>query len=98
MRRIGLAVILAVSLTLAPLVAEGQQRNVRRVGVIVAITREAQAPFSDAFREGLRSAGYVEGRNIAIEWQHTDGRPERFAEVAAELVRLKVDVIVAPNN
>jgi putative ABC transport system substrate-binding protein len=99
MRLIGLAVVLAVSLALAPLAVEPQQRGtVPRIGIISALTREAQLPLADAFHEGLHNLGYVEGRNIAIEWQYTDGRAERFAEVAAELVRLKVDVIVAANN
>src|SRR2546422_4135591 len=97
MRRIGL-VILAVSLVLAPLAVEGQKRTIPRVGVISAVTREAQVPWADAFREGLRTLGYVDGGNVTVEWQYTDGRAERFAEAAAELVRLKVDVIVAANN
>jgi ABC-type uncharacterized transport system substrate-binding protein len=99
MRRIGLAVVFAVSVSLMPFVTEAQQRgNVPRIGIISALTREAQLPLSDAFREALQNLGYVEGRNIAIEWQYTDAKPERFAEAAAELVRLKVDVIVAANN
>ena len=53
---------------------------------------------SNAFQEGLRQFGYVEGKNIAIEWRWAGGRAERFPELAAELVRLKVDVIVATNN
>src|SRR2546427_3394390 len=89
---------LTLGIVAAPLAANAQQSNVPRVGVIAAVTRDAQVPFADAFREGLQAAGYVDGRNIAIEWQYTDGRAERFAEAAAELVRLKVDVILAPNN
>jgi len=80
---IGLAVILAVGLTFAPLAAEAQQRTVPRVGVISAVTREEQASWADAFREGLKLLGYVEGRKAAIEWQYTDGKAERFSEVAA---------------
>ena len=89
----GVAAVLA-----APFALEAQQSTIPRVGVIAAVTRDAQIPFADAFREGLRTAGYVEGRNIAVEWQYTDGRAERFAEAAVELVRLKVDLIVAANN
>lgn len=47
------------------------------------------------FRQGLRELGYVEGHNIAIEFRSADGRPERLPDLAAELLRLKVDVIVA---
>ena len=49
---------------------------------------------SDAFRQGMRELGYVEGKNIVIEWRHANGRRDRLLELAAELVRLKVDVIV----
>jgi putative ABC transport system substrate-binding protein len=52
----------------------------------------------EAFRQGLRDLGYVEGRTIAIEYRWADGKPERMRELAAELVRLKVDVIMAPSS
>src|SRR5207244_3584263 len=51
--------------------------------------------FIESFRQGLRELGYVEGQNIAIEYRFAEGRPERLPALAAELVRLKVDVIVA---
>ena len=83
MRLIGLAGGLTVSLTFAPLAAEAQQRTMPRVGVISAVTREDQASWADAFREGLKLLGYIEGRNVGIEWQYNDGKAERFSEVAA---------------
>src|SRR4030095_10978948 len=52
-------------------------------------------PEVEAFRQGLRELGYVEGKNIIIDFRNTEGKTDRFAGVAAELVRLKVDVIVA---
>jgi putative ABC transport system substrate-binding protein len=52
----------------------------------------------EAFRQGLQDLGYVEGRNIAIEYRWAEGKPERMRELAAELVRLKVDVIMAPSS
>ena len=55
-------------------------------------------PEVEAFRQGLRELGYVEGKNIIIEFRNTEGRTDRFAGVAAELVRLKVDVIVAAGG
>jgi putative ABC transport system substrate-binding protein len=52
----------------------------------------------EAFRQGLRELGYVEGRTIAIEYRWAEGKPERMRELAEELVRLKVDVIMAPSS
>jgi putative ABC transport system substrate-binding protein len=98
MRQIGLAVVLALSLFVALLDVEAQQRNNPRIGVIAGGTRELQIPWDAAFRDGLQSAGYVEGRNITIEWRYFDGRTESYTEHAAELVRLKVDVIVAGSQ
>jgi ABC-type uncharacterized transport system substrate-binding protein len=59
---------------------------------------EASPGFDQALHEGLRELGYVEGKNIVVEWRWARSRAERFPELAAELVRLKVDVIVATNN
>jgi putative ABC transport system substrate-binding protein len=81
-----------------PLAAEAQQTGkVHRVGFLL----DGPAVFPDAveaFRQGLRDLGYVEGRNIAIEYRWADGKPERMRELAEELVRLKVDVIIAPSS
>jgi putative ABC transport system substrate-binding protein len=55
-------------------------------------------PEVEAFRQGLRELGYVEGKNIIIEFRNTEGKTDRFAGVAAELVRMKVDVIVAAGG
>jgi putative tryptophan/tyrosine transport system substrate-binding protein len=64
-----------------------------RVGVLVSAS--PSHPFADAFRRGLQPLGYVEGENIVIEWRYTEGRSDRAAALAAELVQLGVDVIVA---
>jgi putative ABC transport system substrate-binding protein len=94
MRRIGL-IILTVSLTLAPLVAEAQQAgNMPRIGLLGTATPSLMSAWITAFREGLRERGYVEGQNVAIEYRWGEGKPERFPVLAAELVGLKVDVIV----
>jgi putative ABC transport system substrate-binding protein len=80
-----------LSLLAAPLAAEAQQSGrVYRVGLLGI--GEPQV-----LRQILREAGYVEGQNLAIEWRNAEGRPERFGDLAADLVRLKVDVIVAAN-
>jgi ABC-type uncharacterized transport system substrate-binding protein len=96
MRQIGLAVVLAVSLALAPLAAEGQQTvKIPRIGYLSPTDTPA---FENAFRQRLRELGYVEGRNIAIEYRLAEGKYERLPELAAELVRLRVEVILAVSN
>jgi putative ABC transport system substrate-binding protein len=66
-----------------------------RVGVLVASPVPVENAVHRAFRQRLRELGYVEGQNVAIDWRRADGRLERLPELAAELVRLKADVIVA---
>jgi ABC-type uncharacterized transport system substrate-binding protein len=91
MQPIGL--VLAFSLTLAPLVAEPQQ--VWRIGFLGDGPRAERAPIAVVpFREGLRELGYIEGQNVVIEERWSEGKGERLPDLAAELVRLKVDVIV----
>jgi putative tryptophan/tyrosine transport system substrate-binding protein len=106
MRRVVGAMItrrtLVVTLTLGALlssVTAGAQPAARtpRIGVIFPGTQAGVSVF-EAFRQGLREHGYVEGRNIVVERRFGEGRPERIAEAAAELVRLKVDVIVTSTD
>src|SRR5262245_27207345 len=78
----------------APLAAEAQQAGkVARVGVLFPVTPSAN--FDEALKQGLREHGYVEGRNVILERRYDEGQPERMSEIAAELVGMKVDVIVA---
>jgi putative tryptophan/tyrosine transport system substrate-binding protein len=87
--------MLAGGIVLAPLAAEAQQpAKVPRIGFLTTPSPTAAAYYLEAFREGLRELGYVEGKTIAIEYRFAEGRPERLPALAAELVRLKVDVIV----
>ena len=80
-----------------PLAASAQQRRAMpHVGVLVA--ESAPHPFTEAFRSGMRELGYVEGRTVAIEWRYADALYARAVELAAELVRLKVDVIAAHHT
>jgi len=76
-------------------VAVGAQEagRVPRIGVLAT-----PSPLTDVFRQGLRELGYIEGRNIVIELRSPEGREERLPGLAAELVRLKVDVIVASSQ
>jgi len=89
----------AGALLAAPLTAKGQPAaKVPRVGVLYAGTREAAAQNVEAFQQGLREHGYVEGKNIVLESRYGEGKVERFADAAGELVRMKVDVIVAGTD
>jgi ABC-type uncharacterized transport system substrate-binding protein len=68
--------------------------KVYRIGVLETVGAASNVANLSAFRQGLSELGYVEGQNFVIEYRSADGRPERFADLASELVRLKVDVIV----
>jgi len=89
---------IAGGLLTAPLAAQAQQAGkVYRVGFLW----DSPAAFLDAieaFRQGLRDLGYVEGRNLTIEYRWAEGKPERMRQLAEELVGLKVDVIIAPSS
>src|SRR5262249_5374370 len=89
---IGLA---AGGLLAAPLASEAQQAGKGgRVG-FVSLTSPSDRPFLlDAFRQRLRELGWVEGQNIVIDYRYAEGRVDRLPDLAAELVRLKVDLIV----
>jgi putative ABC transport system substrate-binding protein len=90
-----LLVTLALALLAAPLAADAQQRaNVARIGVLGGTSASSYATRLEAFKQGLRELGYVEGRNVAIEYRWADGRYERLPGLAAELVNLRVDVLV----
>jgi putative ABC transport system substrate-binding protein len=98
MRLVGLAVVLGLSLFVAPLAAEAQQAGkVARVGLL-ALNLAAAPHLPEAFRQGLRDLGYVEGRNVVIEYRDAEGKAERLPALAAELVALKVDVILAAGT
>ena len=78
-----------------PIAAGAQQAGkVWHIGMLETITPQANAANFDALRKGLRELGYIEGQNIVIEYRSADGRAESFAALAAELVRLNVDLIV----
>jgi ABC-type uncharacterized transport system substrate-binding protein len=98
MRLIGLAVVLVLSLALASVAVEAQSAGkVYRIGFLFYGAPGPSAEV-DAFRQGLRELGYREGQNVAIEYRFASGQLERLPELATELVRLKVDVIVTPGT
>src|SRR3989304_1866611 len=103
-RGIGIIAVLLISILTPPLAAEAQQAGkVYRIGFLSPSSpsdpERLASPFGErglaAFRQGLRGLGYVEGQSIAIEYRWAEGRFERLPDLAAELVRLKVDVIVS---
>ena len=98
---IGLISTLVLGLLAAPLPAEAQQaEKVYRIGYLrnFRLGSPTVRPGQIAFRQRLRELGYVVGQNLVIEERSAEHKPERYAELAGELVRLKVDVIVTPPS
>ena len=91
--------VIAWGLVAAPLAAEAQQAGkMPRVGMLYVGTLQGANRCDEAFRQGLAAVGYAEGKSIALEIRAAEGKSERLSELAAELVRLKVDVIFAPST
>jgi putative ABC transport system substrate-binding protein len=89
----------SVGLVVASLTAGAQPpAKVPRIGVLYTGTPATAAQSSEAFNQGLREQGYVEGKNVVVERRFGDAKPERLSGLAAELVRLKVDVIVTSTD
>ena len=76
-----------------PLAAAAQAGRIPRIGVMYA--GSAPNPGAEALRRGLADLGWVEGQNLLIEWRYAEGRPERYPALMEELIRLKVDILVA---
>jgi putative ABC transport system substrate-binding protein len=99
MRRIGLAVVLAAILLLAPLAAVAQQApKTTKIGYLDPATPATTAHNVEAFRQGMRELGYVEGKTFLLEIRYGEARFERLPELARELVGLKADVIVTATD
>jgi putative ABC transport system substrate-binding protein len=77
-----------------PLAARAQQPAMPVVGFLGPLSQSTMSPWTAAFAQRLRELGWIEGRTVAVEYRWAEGRDERFVEIAAEFVRLKVDVIV----
>src|SRR5262245_47200530 len=97
---IGLATAVVLVLLAAPFSTAAAQakEKVPRVGSLWPNNRSPHQRTLDAFQEGLRDLGWVEGKNVVIEYRWAEGRSERLPTLAAELVRLKVDVIFASST
>ena len=90
---------IVVALTVCGAVAEAQQpKKVPRIGYLSTRDPASESTRSEAIRLALRELGYIEGQNIAIEYRYAEGKHDRYPELAAELVRLKVDIIVVAGG
>ena len=97
-RRESIVAIVAIGSVAGPIAALAQQQTkVWRVGFMSLQHRSDSniSQYTAAFLKGMRELGYVEGKNLVVEWRFADGKLERLPGMAAELVQLKVDVIVA---
>jgi putative ABC transport system substrate-binding protein len=99
MKRKRVSVLLAILFVSLLQLAEAQQpKKVPRIGYLSGVDPATESARSEAIRLALRELGYVEGQNIAIEYRYAEGKRDRFPKLAAELVRLKVDIIVVAGG
>ena len=100
MKRAGWSSILvAVVLLALGVIAEAQQlKKVPRIGYLSAVDPATDSTRSEAIRLALRELGHIEGQNIATEYRYAEGKIDRYPELATELVRLKVDIIVVAGG
>jgi putative ABC transport system substrate-binding protein len=93
------SILVAVVLLGVAVIAEAQQAGkLARIGILDPSTASGSAVLWDAFRQEMRKFGWVEGKNIAIEYRFAEQKPNRLPELAAELVRFNVDLIVVPDT
>src|SRR3954453_13109785 len=99
MRRRDFITLLGGTAATWPLAARAQlQQKMARIGYLGAGTRAASPNPRDAFLQGLRDLGYVEGQNLVVVDRYAEGQQERLPELALELVQLEVDIIIAPTS
>jgi len=97
-RKIFVWLLATVLLTTAPPAEAQQPTKIPRIGYLSGVSLSSISDRTEAFRQGLRELTYVEGKNIAIEYRYAEGKLDRLPALAAELVRLKVDIIVTPGS
>ncbi len=99
LRQVSVAALMLGLVLFAPVPSQGQQPGkVYRIGLLLTAPRPQIQGLIEALESGLRDAGYVEGRNIAMEYRSAEGRPERLPALAEDLVKLGVDLIVATST
>src|SRR3984893_19486240 len=98
MRRREFITLLGGAATTWPITARAQQQTVPMIGYLSVGPPDSAARNLAAFREGLKEAGYVEGKNLLIEYRWSEGQNNRLPELATELVRLRVAVIVSASG
>jgi putative tryptophan/tyrosine transport system substrate-binding protein len=97
-KKIAVLTLCAMLLALC-LSAEAQQpTKISRIGRLAIASQSAESARIEAFRNGMRDLGYVEGKNIVVEWRFADGKLDRLPAQAAELVRLKLEIIVSAGS
>ena len=94
-RKIGSWLLATIFLTTVSIAAAQQPTKIPRIGYLTTTSLSAQSARVEAFRQGLRELGYVEGKNIVIEYRWAEGKIERLPDLATELLSLKADVIVS---
>src|SRR4030095_2795809 len=88
------SILVAMMLLAVGVTAQAQQpKKAPRIGFLIGSSPAAIAARIEAFRQGLRKLRYAEGKNIVIEWRYAEGKLDRLPALAAELVRLKIDII-----
>ena len=93
------SILIAVVLLVLGVIAEAQQpKKVYRIGYLSSQDSAGEAARAEAIRRALREFGYIEGQNIVTEYRYAEGKIDRYSELAAELVRLRVDVIVVSGG
>jgi putative ABC transport system substrate-binding protein len=93
------SILLIVAVVVVAAIAQAQQpAKIPRIGLLSPFSPSATALWHQAFLQGLRDLGWVEGKNISIEYRYAEGRRDRLPDLVADLVRLKVDIIVASVN
>ena len=97
-RNIAALIVATVILIVVNLASAQQAKKIPRIGYLAAATFDGLQSRTESFRRGLRELGYSEGQNISIEYRYAEGKQDRLPELAAGLIRLKVEVLVVQNN